>query len=136
MLRVLIVLVSLGARTIRAMWRRRADLVIENVALRQQVAVLKKELPSTTRTAHSGWRSANRGPGGLVALVIVNADTVGRWIGIDSDDTGQRSRGGVIRDDLEWMARFAGSSGRWLRMVGAHRAFTRSSRSSVSSCPR
>ncbi len=61
MLRVLIVLVSLGAHTIRAMCRRRADLVIENVALRQQVAALKKEQPrppSTTRTAHSGSRSA------------------------------------------------------------------------------
>ena len=44
MLRVLIFLVSLGARAIRAMCRRRADLVIENLALRQQVTALKKEL--------------------------------------------------------------------------------------------
>ncbi len=45
MLRVLIFLVSLGTRAIRAMCRRRADLVIENLALRQQVAALKKEQP-------------------------------------------------------------------------------------------
>ena len=45
MLRVLIFLVSLGARAIRAMCRCRADLVIENLALRQQVTVLKKERP-------------------------------------------------------------------------------------------
>jgi len=37
MLRVLIFFVSLGARALRAMCRRRADLVIENLALRQQV---------------------------------------------------------------------------------------------------
>jgi hypothetical protein len=45
MLRVLVFLVSLGARAIRAMCRRRADLVIEPLALRQQVAALKKERP-------------------------------------------------------------------------------------------
>ncbi len=45
MLRVLIFLVSLSARAIRAICRRRADLVIENLALRQQVTALKKERP-------------------------------------------------------------------------------------------
>ena len=45
MLRVLIFVVSLGARALRAMCRRRADLVLENLALRQQVMVLKKERP-------------------------------------------------------------------------------------------
>ena len=40
MLRVLIFLVSLGARAARAFCRRRADLVIENLALRQQVTAL------------------------------------------------------------------------------------------------
>jgi uncharacterized membrane protein SpoIIM required for sporulation len=45
MLRLLIFLISLGARAIRAMCRRRADLVIENLALRQQGATLKKERP-------------------------------------------------------------------------------------------
>ncbi len=37
MLRVLIFLVSLGACVVRALCRRRADLVMENLALRQQV---------------------------------------------------------------------------------------------------
>ena len=45
MLRVLIFLVSLGARVVRAMCRRRADLVIENLALRQQLTALKNERP-------------------------------------------------------------------------------------------
>jgi len=45
MLHILIFLVSLSARAIRAVCRRRADLVIENLALRQQVALLKKERP-------------------------------------------------------------------------------------------
>ncbi len=45
MLRVLIFVVSLGARALRAMCRRRADLVIENLALKQQVTALKKERP-------------------------------------------------------------------------------------------
>ena len=45
MLDVVVFLVSLGVRVIRAMCRRRADLVLENVALRQQVTALKKERP-------------------------------------------------------------------------------------------
>ncbi len=47
MFRVLIFLVSLGARAIRAMCRRRADLVIENLALRQQVTALEERAPAT-----------------------------------------------------------------------------------------
>jgi len=45
MLCVLIFLVSLGTRATRAFCRRRADLVIENLALRQQVTALKKQRP-------------------------------------------------------------------------------------------
>ena len=71
MLRVLIFLVSLGARAIRAMCRRRADLVIENLALRQQVTALKKERPRPLlETSWPSWASR---------LVIVNTDTVARW---------------------------------------------------------
>ncbi len=82
MLRVLIFLVSLGARAIRAMCRRRADLVIENLALRQQVTALKKERPRpplddvvrafwvALRTSWPSWASR---------LAIVNTDTVARW---------------------------------------------------------
>ena len=82
MLRVLIFVVSLGARALRAMCRRRADLVIENLALRQQVTALKKERPRprlddydrafwvALRQSWSGWASR---------LLIVNADTASRW---------------------------------------------------------
>ncbi len=45
MLHVLIFLDSLGARATRAMCRCRADLVFENLALRQQVTALKKKRP-------------------------------------------------------------------------------------------
>jgi len=47
MLRVLIFVfvVSLSAGALRAMCRRRADPVIENLALRQQVTAMKKERP-------------------------------------------------------------------------------------------
>jgi hypothetical protein len=45
MLRLLIFFFSLGTRAIRAICRRRADLVLENLALRQQVTVLKNERP-------------------------------------------------------------------------------------------
>ena len=82
MLRVLIFLVSLGARAIRAMCRRRADLVIENLALRQQVTALKKERPrppleDTDRAFWVALRSS--WPAWASRLVIVNADTVARW---------------------------------------------------------
>ena len=82
MLRVFIFLVSLVARAIRAMCRRRADLVIENLALGQQVTALKKERPRSPlddvdrafwvalRTSWPSWASR---------LVIVNTDTVARW---------------------------------------------------------
>ncbi len=76
MLRVLISLVSLGARAIRAMCRRRADLVIENLALRQQLTALKKERPrppleDTDRAFWVALRSS--WPAWASRLVIVNA---------------------------------------------------------------
>ena len=82
MLRVVIFLVSLGVRATRAICRRRAELVIENLTLRQQVAALKKERPRppledmdrafwvALRDSWPQWASR---------LVIVNADTVARW---------------------------------------------------------
>ena len=82
MLHVLVFLVSLGARAIRAMCRRRADLVIENLALRQQVTALKQERPrppldETDRAFRVALRSS--WPAWASRLVIVNADTVARW---------------------------------------------------------
>ncbi len=82
MLHLLIFLVSLGARAIRAMCRRRADLVMENLALRQQVTALKKERPRPPLddTDRAFWVALRKSwPGWASRLVIVNADTVARW---------------------------------------------------------
>ncbi len=82
MFRLLVFLVSLGVRAIRAICRSRAELVIENLALRQQVTALKKERPRPAlddadrafwvvlRTLWPGWASR---------LVMVDADTVAKW---------------------------------------------------------
>ena len=129
----------------RAMCRRRADLVIENLALRQQLTALKNERPrppldDTDRAFWVALRSS--WPAWASRLVIVNADTVARWIGIDSDDTGHGSRADAIQADLGLMPRFVGSSTRWRAMAhdgarwrktaGAHLVSTPSSRSSDS----
>ncbi len=82
MLRVLIFLVSLGARAIQAMCLRRADLVIENLALRQQVTALKKERPRPPLedTDRAFWVALRASwPGWACRLLVVNADTVARW---------------------------------------------------------
>ena len=63
------VLIFLGARALRAMCRRRADLVIENLALRQQVTALKKERPRPRLDDDDrafGSHSEARGPRGRV----------------------------------------------------------------------
>ncbi len=70
MLRVLIFLVSLGARVARAMCRRRADLVMENLALRQQVTALTKERlrpPLDDADRAFWWRFEPRGLDGQLA---------------------------------------------------------------------
>ena len=82
MLRILIFLVTLGARALRAMCRRRADLVIENLALRQQVAALKKERPRPPLddADRAFWVALRQSwPGWASRLVIVKADTVAQW---------------------------------------------------------
>ena len=82
MLDVVVFLVSLGVRAIRAMCRRRADLVLENVALWQQVTALKKERPRPPLddTERAFW-VALRGSWSVWAsrLLIVHADTVACW---------------------------------------------------------
>ena len=45
MLRLLMFLMTLSVRVLRAIFRSREELLIENLALRQQVAALKKERP-------------------------------------------------------------------------------------------
>ena len=106
MLDVVVFLVSLGVRVIRAMCRRRADLVLENVALRQQVTALKKERPRPPLedTERAFW----------VALR-------GSWpagIASNSDGTGQRSRSAAIPAGLGLMPRFVASSARWRKTAG------------------
>jgi hypothetical protein len=82
MLRVLIFLVSLGARAIRMMCRRRADLIIENLALRQQVTALKGERPRPPLedTDRAFWVALRASwPGWACRLLVVDADTIARW---------------------------------------------------------
>ena len=120
MLRVLIFLVSLGARAIRAMCRCRADLVIENLALRQQVTALKKERPrppleDTDRAFRSSvasvgeparYRERRHGR-------PVESRSVPPILGSDLPS----ALSGV---DLGLMPRFVVSSARWPKTAGVH----------------
>jgi len=82
MLRLLAFLVSLGAYATRALFLSRADLIAENLALRQQVAVLKRQRPrppldDVDRACWVALRAS--WPGWASRLLIVDADTVARW---------------------------------------------------------
>jgi putative transposase len=82
MLRSIAFLVTLLVRLVRALFRPRAELVLENLALRQQVTALKHARPRPTlddvdrafwvalRAAWNGW--ADR-------LVLVKPETVVKW---------------------------------------------------------
>lgn len=82
MFRLLIFLVIISVRALRAIFRTREELLIENLALRQQVSALKEERPRPVlddfdrsfwvalRTAWAGWATR---------WVIVNPDTVAKW---------------------------------------------------------
>jgi hypothetical protein len=79
MFQILIFIISLGARAIRTMCRRRADLVLENLALRQQVTALKKERPRPPLEGidRAFWAALRQSwPLWTSRLVIVKADTV------------------------------------------------------------
>lgn len=45
MLSLIVFLVALGVRILRALFRTREELLIENLALRQQIIALKKKRP-------------------------------------------------------------------------------------------
>ncbi len=82
MVRLLFFIIALGVRAIRAMGRSRGDLVTENLALRQQIAALKRERPrppldDTDRAFWVALRAA--WPRWANHLVIVQADTVAKW---------------------------------------------------------
>ena len=82
MLSPIVFLVTLGVHILRALFRTREQLLIENLALRQQVIALKKQRPRpllddmdrafwvALRAAWPGW--TNR-------LFMVNPDTVAKW---------------------------------------------------------
>ena len=82
MLRPLAFLVTLAVQALRAIFCSREELLIENLALRQQVAALKKERPrpvldDVDRAFWVALRAA--WPGWAGRLVIVNPDTVAKW---------------------------------------------------------
>ena len=72
MLRVLIFIISFGAQAIRAIFRCRADLVIENLALRQQVVALKKERPRPLLddTDRAFWVALRQSWSGVVESIV------------------------------------------------------------------
>ena len=82
MARALIFLVSLGARAIRALFMSRSELLIENLALRQQVLALKRERPRPVLddVDRAFWVALRAcWPGWASRLIIVDPDTVTRW---------------------------------------------------------
>ncbi len=102
---------TLAVHTLRALFRTREELLIENLALHQQVIALKKQRPRplfddmdrafwiALRTAWPGWSKR---------LFIVNPDTVAKW---------NRDR---------FRRYFAASSAPWHAMGGVHQESTAS----------
>ncbi len=82
MFRLLIFLVKLGVHVLRAVFRTREELLLENLVLRQQVAALKKERPRPVLHDfdRAFWVALRASwPGWATRLVIVNPDTVAKW---------------------------------------------------------
>jgi len=82
MFRLLIFLVTLGVRVIRAIFRSREELLIENLALRQQVIALKQKRarPSLDDVDRAFWVALRDSwPGWASRLAIVSPDTVAKW---------------------------------------------------------
>lgn len=82
MLRLLIFLVKFGVRALRAIFLSREELLIENLALRQQVTALKKKHPQPVLddVDRAFWVALRASwPGWASRLVIVNPDTVAKW---------------------------------------------------------
>ncbi|MFQ5550569.1 MAG: integrase core domain-containing protein [Gemmatimonadales bacterium] len=82
MLHLFICLLSLGMRAIKATCLSRGDLVLENLALRQQIAALQRERPRPrlNDTDRAFW-VALRQSWSLWAsrLIIIKSDTVAKW---------------------------------------------------------
>ena len=82
MARLLVFVISFTVRVLRAVIRSRADLVIENVALRQQVATLLKQRrrPTLDNADRAFWVALRAAwPRWTNTLVIVKTDTVAKW---------------------------------------------------------
>ena len=82
MLRLLHFLGSLGAWAFRALFVSRSELLIENLALRQQVAALKRGRPRPPLhdVDRAFWVALRRSwPGWASCLLLVDSDTVARW---------------------------------------------------------
>ena len=82
MLRPPVFLVTLALQGLRAIFCSREELLIENLALRQQVAALKKERPRPVLddVDRAFWVALRASwPGWASRLVIVNPDMVAKW---------------------------------------------------------
>ena len=82
MARLLVFGISFTVRVLRAAFRSRANLVIENVALRQQVATLikQKRRPALDDGDRAFWVALRAvWPRWTNTLVIVKTDTVAKW---------------------------------------------------------
>ena len=82
MLRLFLLLLTAVVRVLRVALRSRSDLLLENIALRQQVGVLKQKQPrpqlhEADRAFWVAMRMAWRG--WATRLVLVEPDTVVRW---------------------------------------------------------
>ncbi len=80
--KTLVRVTALLIQTVRALFRSRADLALENLALRQQVAVLKQQRPRPplTRMDRAFWVALQQTwKHWAAALIIVQPDTVVRW---------------------------------------------------------
>ena len=130
---MVVFLVSIVARAIGGSSLCRADLVIENLALRREVAVLNKSATgdecSMTPTAPSGPHFATRGPVGTWARPRRHRVEAGSIPPLLDEDVSTKSK---FRTDLASKE----SPGRWHNRLRVHRVYTVSSPRSVSSFPR
>ena len=80
--RIFVALVTIVVRVVRVLARSRADLVLENLALRQQVVTLMRDRrrPHLDDVARGFWVALREAWSGWVhLLVVVRPETVARW---------------------------------------------------------
>ena len=103
MFRSLTFLAWLVTRVVRALFLTRSELLIENLALRQQVLALKRERPRPVLddVDRAFWVALRASwPGWVSRLVIVDPDTVTKWYTENgSGATGRRSRATAVPGD-------------------------------------